>query len=268
MKVLLTRLSRGAWITLTVFTLVVAIALAPGSFGHALAQTGDDDGGSSSSSTSGETTVSNNADGSLTTTTSNSDGSTTAVTVSTDGTTKTETLEPNGTKTTETAKPDGEKETVVQTTVGTVTTVEKPGEPARTTVQLANPNAPSTVGVTTLSLTLSVSPGVLGSPTDVLAFVEAFIEELVESIGVDPSNIVVELDLFSSVTRIPAASALPGRTAEDFAAAVASVRAVKMFEINLTQADGTPRQPGKPVQITWQRTCPVHSPRWLDPLCA
>ena len=87
---------------------------------------------------------------------------------------------------------------------------------------------------------MNIPPGTMtqGQALEVIALAVA---AKAEELGIDPSDIVVSLTF--NVQRI-----------ENFAGETASVRAVKIFELNVKNQNGTDGQIAKPVLITWDFT--------------
>ncbi|MGE3961606.1 MAG: hypothetical protein AB7F65_08005 [Dehalococcoidia bacterium] len=128
---------------------LVAVALLPGAWGTALAQT------------AGPVTSTDPTTGTTTTTTTQPDGTRVTETVRTDGTTSTVTETPSGETTT----------VVVVPNQGTVTVVAAPNQPVTVTVAPANPNTDTSLQVDVLATTLSVPAGTL-SADETISIVE------------------------------------------------------------------------------------------------
>ncbi|GMU41051.1 MAG: hypothetical protein AMXMBFR23_19170 [Chloroflexota bacterium] len=223
--------TRGGLTAGIVAVMLGVMALLPGTFSTALAQTTPIPGESTSTTTDPTT-------GTTTTVTTSPTGVTTTVTTRTDGTTSTVTEQPTGEKTT----------VVVVPNQGTVTVVEAPGQPVAVTVAPANPNTDTTMQLDVLGAQLSVPGGTL-SPGEVIAIVE------------QSFNVAIVL----GITRedAPAANGDTVQGAQNFvdlqgvqgfANEPGSIQAVRVFEMTVQRSDGSTGQIAKPILFTWDFT--------------
>lgn len=205
--------------------LVAMLAVAPGSWSTALAQT-------AGTPTPAATTA---PDGSVTTTTTLPGGGT-----------RTETVKPSGETVTVTALPGGTTTTVVDVpNQGVVTVVEVPGEPIQIAVAPDNPNTDTSLQVEVLSASLDIPAGTL-SPGEVISIVEqsfAFaivlgIEDASRAAG---GSTVSEISATGDLaTAFQALQAEPG-----------SITAVRVFEMTVQKPSGATETLATPIQMTW-----------------
>lgn len=220
---------------------IALLALLPGVWGTALAQTssGDDQ-------TATETPPASPEASPTATTTTAPDGTTTTTTTASDGTTTTETVSPNGDTVTVTERPDGHTTTVVDTSEGTVTVVQAPAQAIQVAVAPANVNTDSSLQVEALAMELDVPAGTL-SPGEVIAIVEqSFALTIILA-----SRMELDVTRAAYVASTVSLTTEGGLIVQEFATEPGTVSVVRAFELTVQKQDGTIGQIANPIQMTW-----------------